>query len=622
MWNEIEKRSIQALLKPQSIVGEKDFEIAYQDRDKREIEVLEGVSAREERILALRKGQNIWYLQSRYNAGEATRQWAKQVEDKLKSNSVIIVFGFGDGSHIRELLKYGKKEKIVVYEPCQEVFWQVFGREEVADILENERVYLLIEGISDRLLYGYLESLVSYRNFQLVQICVLPNYDRLFPKSYRNLLDQHLFVVNQLIFSRNTEIIYATEFLHNMIRLIKDVVKQYSVVQLEDIIEKQGLCGLPAVLVSAGPSLDKNIGKLKEIHENVFVMAVDTALNTVLANGIIPDMTITIDSHKLPVLFEDECVQKIPIAVSTCSNEKIILKNSAKHFYELRDEDYLGEVYQRLGKEVKGLPTGGSVANNALALLVLMGFKTIIFMGQDLAYPGGVRHAFDAYHMVHPLIDGMQYYEVEDMYGEKVLTESNMEMYRRWFEFFIALVPRVRFIDATEGGVKIHGTEICTMQQMVEEFSGKIYNKEKIFLNIEPYLNKEEQEKVMQIILGIPKRLEKLAKKIKSGLNIYDKMDQINRKSNGKSQTLGKLLNQVMELNKFIGEEPAFVLVRYYTIKVDYAVDGQVLLYDENAAMYEQIKGLIENGRILLKGYLEGVKECRKDIEEFLEDFI
>lgn len=621
MWNEVENRSIQALLKPQSIVTEKDFENAYQHRDKGEIEALEAVSAKGERILSLWKEKELWYLQSRYNADEAARQWATQVNGKLTSNSVIIVFGFGDGSYIRELLKYGEKEKIVVYEPCREVFWQVFGREEVAQILENERVYLLVEGISDRLLYGYLESLVSYRNFQLVEICVLPNYDRLFPKSYRNLLDQHLFVVNQLIFSRNTEIIYATEFLHNMIRLIKDVVKQYSVVQLEDIIEKQGLCGMPAVLVSAGPSLDKNIAKLKEIHENVFVMAVDTALNTVLANGIIPDMTITIDSHKLPVLFEDERVQKIPIVVSTCSNEKIILKNSAKHFYELRDEDYLGEVYQRLGKEVRGLPTGGSVANDALALLVLMGFKTIIFMGQDLAYPGGVRHAFDAYHMVHPLVDGMQYYEVEDMYGEKVLTESNMEMYRRWFEFFIALKPQVRFVDATEGGVKIHGTEICTMQQVVEEFSGEIYNKEKIFLNIEPYLNKEEQERVMQIISNIPKRLEKVEKIIKRGLNIYDKMDQINRKSNGASQTLGKLLNQVMEVNKFIAGEPALILVRYYTIKVDYAVDGQVLLYDENAAMYEQIKGLIENGRILLKGYLEGAKECRKDIEEFLEDF-
>ena len=33
---------------------------------------------------------------------------------------------------------------------------------------------------------------------------------------------------------------------------------------------------MPAVLIAAGPSLDKNIEKLKQIKDNVFIMAVDT----------------------------------------------------------------------------------------------------------------------------------------------------------------------------------------------------------------------------------------------------------------------------------------------------------------------------------------------------------
>ena len=43
------------------------------------------------------------------------------------------------------------------------------------------------------------------------------------------------------------------------------------------------------------------------------------------------------------------------------------------------------------------LPTGGSVANNACALLKRMGFQTIIFMGQDLAYPEKKTHTLQAY---------------------------------------------------------------------------------------------------------------------------------------------------------------------------------------------------------------------------------
>ena len=116
---------------------------------------------------------------------------------------------------------------------------------------------------------------------------------------------------------------------------------------------------MPAVLVSAGPSLDKNINQLKEIRENVFIMAVDTALNSILTHDIIPDMAITVDSHKPLVLFEDERVRQIPLAVSTCTNKKVIAQSRAKHFYELREDEYLGILYQRLGKRSRDCLRGG-----------------------------------------------------------------------------------------------------------------------------------------------------------------------------------------------------------------------------------------------------------------------
>lgn len=622
MWNEVGKRSIQAALGAQTIVTERDFANAYKNKDSgKEKMVLEDVSLRGERILAIKEGDSIWYLQSRYDARRAEAQWAKQIREKLGSNSVVIVFGFADGGYIRELLQFNEGMQILIYEPCAEIFWQVCNRIEVATILEDEHVHLLIEGISDNLFFAYLDSIVNYANFRLVEMCVLPNYDRLFAESYRNMLDKRLFAVKQIIFSRNTEIVYGREFIHNILSSSSDVIEQYSIIQLIDIVRKKKLSDMPAVLVSAGPSLDKNIDRLRQIQDSVFIMAVDTALNTVLTHGIIPDMTITIDGHKPLMLFEDERIREIPMSVSIGSNEKVIRQSRAKRFYELREDEYLGILYGELEKPVQGLPTGGSVANNALSLLVLMGFKTIIFMGQDLAYPGGLQHAFDAYHMEQKLVDGMNYYEIEDVYGEKVVTEENMELYLKWFESYIALTPEVRFVDATEGGAKIHGTEICTMSQMVEEFSGQVYDKKCIFEGIEPYLNQEEQQKIKKIIADIPDRLDEVERRIKGGLRIYEKLDQLNRKSNGKSETLGKLLGQAAELNAFMDEEPVLALVRYYTVEVGYEVEGQVLCYDEKATMYDQIKGLSDNGRMLLQGYLDGVKEFRKEADDFLRNF-
>ena len=240
MWNEIEKRSIQAALEMQTMVTEQDFVNAYQNRGSGNVVTLEDVSARGEQILAVQQEDAVWYLQSRYNANSAAGQWAEQIRESVGNNSVIIVFGFADGSYVRELLKYNEKAQVLIYEPCAEIFWQVCGRTEVAELLEAERVHLFIQGISDSLFFAYLGECVNYANFRLVEMCVLPNYDRLFAESYRNLLDQRLFAAKQLIFSRNTEIIYGMEYVHNVMGLAKDVVEQYSIVQLKDVVKKKG----------------------------------------------------------------------------------------------------------------------------------------------------------------------------------------------------------------------------------------------------------------------------------------------------------------------------------------------------------------------------------------------
>lgn len=621
MFNKIENRSIQAILSIQNVLTMKDFENAYQNRNVKSGEVIEDLSSKDERILAIRRNEDYCYLNSRYDADRAAEVWAQQFADQLSMNSIVIVFGLGDGTHIQKLLQQNDKCLVVIYEPCAEVFWNVCGRVEIAELLENPRVNIAVEGICDVLFAIYLETFINYANYQLVKTCALPNYKDLFLDKYRWHMDKYLYAVKRIIFNRNTEILFSKEMIHNILKLSKDVIEQYSVVQLKGIVEKKRLDQMPAVLVSAGPSLDKNIEKLKLIKDSVFIMAVDTALNSVLKHGIIPDMTITVDGHKPLVLFEDERVKKIPVAVSIQSNEKVIATSEAMRFYELSPDEYLGALYREIGKSVEGLPTGGSVANNALSLLVKMGFKTIIFMGQDLAYPGGVRHTFDAYHKENKLIDGRNYFEVEDIYGNKVLTEPNMQLYLKWFEMYIAVTLAVRFIDATEGGALIHGTEIRTMDEVVSEFGDEVYDKKEFWTGIPTYLNEEEQMILKDIIKNIPNHLEELEQDIKECLRLYDKMDGTNRKSNGMSVALNKMLEKISEMNQQMDEDAILYLVKYYAIQADYEVKGNVLRFDEKASPYVLMKDLIENGRTLMNGYLDGIADFRKDLDLFLERF-
>ena len=54
---------------------------------------------------------------------------------------------------------------------------------------------------------------------------------------------------------------------------------------------------VPVILVSAGPSLDKNIGFIKSARNQIIVITVATALKPLLKNNIAPDFVIAIDPN-------------------------------------------------------------------------------------------------------------------------------------------------------------------------------------------------------------------------------------------------------------------------------------------------------------------------------------
>ena len=620
MFNEIENRTIYGIINKQNVITIKDFEEAYNNRGS--IKIFEDLSLDNKKILLIEKNGIEWYLQSRYNAEKACDDWISQFENKLVDDTIILVYGLGDGSYVEKLLKLNDECKIIIYEPCADVFWHVFGRKNIAELLENERIFCAVEGICEGLYDAALETFVEYANYQLVFNTNLPNYPQIFPEKYKWALDRQLYEIKRVILNRNTEIYYSKEMIHNIMELSRDIIEQYSVVQLTDIVCKKEFEDMPAILIAAGPSLDKNIEKLKQIKDSVFIMAVDTALNTVLKHDIIPDMTISVDGHKPLVLFEDERVKNIPISLSAISNAKIIEQNNAMRFYELEQGEYLSAIYNKLGKEIKGLPTGGSVANNACSLLTLMGFKTIIFMGLDLAYPGGIEHTKEAYHEL-TLIDKSkkEYIEIEDIWGNKVLTEENMNLYRKWFESYIKIMPQIRFIDATEGGALIHGTEIKNMDEVIGEFHNKIYDKDVLWKDLLPYLNREEQQRAIKFIKEIPQSIEHIEKYIDDGLDIYSKIKMLNKKRDNRPVVISKNLKRIGELNNLMENEMAFNVIRYYAMETSYKVRGEVLNYDRTENIKVQIEGLINNGVMLYEGYKRAVKECKKDMNELMASF-
>ena len=77
----------------------------------------------------------------------------------------------------------------------------------------------------------------------------------------------------------------------NILCNAKYVIKGYKTRQFVDVIPRN----IPAIIVAAGPSLNKNILELKRLKGRAFIIAVDTAIKPLLNAGIIPDMYAVVD---------------------------------------------------------------------------------------------------------------------------------------------------------------------------------------------------------------------------------------------------------------------------------------------------------------------------------------
>lgn len=259
------------------------------------------------------------------------------------------------------------------------------------------------------------------------------------------------------------------------------------------------LCrNVPAIIVAAGPSLIKNIDLLKQAQRHFLIIACDTAYNTLVNRDIIPHLVVTVDptelnlrhfpaeryGHDSFLLFDPECrpeiVEKFPHRLTYMTD---------KHpFFNWLDREMGG----------KGIiPKGGMVSQAGMQAAFYLGCSPVILVGQDLAldletcttHADGtalcrkVTFSQEKEDFVEISVPDRQettlerIFWVEGVNGEKVPTTQNFLVYINMLQEDIRR-EGVRVIDATEGGAKIAGTVIQTLEETL-----KREQKEKINLS-------------------------------------------------------------------------------------------------------------------------------------------
>ncbi|MDR0272499.1 MAG: DUF115 domain-containing protein [Clostridiales bacterium] len=421
-------------------------------------------------------GNGIIRMHSAHEPEREGRLLAEKIIRPKTEGNLYIHFGFGFGYLYKYLLPILEKQngEIIVYEPSYEVFNYFIRLFDISQFFTGYPITLFVHDNADevRKIYPYItrkNPVKTGKNF-------IYGYGAFFNNEIKKCIKSiKMFFISGTI-NLSTIKRFGNKWAENTIINFPHILESCDISGFFDVLK-----GKPAIIVAAGPSLNKNVHLLKEVQGKVFIGAVYTSVKTLERNGIKPDFFVAMDAGQFSYeVGEDYNISEIPMVLCTVVSNEMFKSHKKNNFI------YNGEVKSSGGaltnivisnigkKTTPSIPPAGSVAYAIAELFRIMGASTIILLGQDLAYTGGQHHAKEHLEGQSAITD--EYYStgrrktVEDINGEPIESNSVFEEFLRQYQEFAEAQTTIELIDATEGGAKIPGTKIMTFRDAIDTY--------------------------------------------------------------------------------------------------------------------------------------------------------
>lgn len=510
-----------------------------------------GTSVSGQTITVVETNKKKFFLSGLYDPDKTATLRAKQIyKDKCK---LQIFIGLGDGRIVREYCKLADKNTLIlIFEPCQQIFSEVMKTYPLDDLFMDERLLFFCEK-EEKIVQNFLCNLIKVEFIPNMNCFIMDNYEKIHGSG----VSLSIKLVNQAVrlieYEWETQIYFEDCYSQNLFSNLKYYGEAYNGVAIADAFPND----VPVLIVASGPSLNKNIEDIKAAKGKALIVACDTSLKPLLNKGIIPDAFIVVDAKKKKELFEHEQIWNIPMISDYDIPTYIMDKHIGKKIL-FSSEPLLYELLVKAKGENEAsssrfvnLPTGGSVANSAFSFANLIGAKTLIMVGQDLASTGGKRHVDGAFNGAEIAEDEDMQIEVDSIDGGKVGTSKVFLEYLQWYEREINVLPDINVVDATEGGALIRGTKVMTLKEAIKTYCNKSFDFDEMLSKTPKYFSDEERRNLQNAFKEIPQDLEKIKILAKRAISDYDKLKKkVNNSGDIKEKK--KLLKKIGSINESI----------------------------------------------------------------------
>ncbi|EAL1575812.1 motility associated factor glycosyltransferase family protein, partial [Campylobacter jejuni] len=426
------------------------------------------------------------------NLEEEINFFYQSILEKTHRYPFACIYGIGNALLIKNLSKHYKH--LFVFESEIELFILALSTLDLSEELCSGKIYLVdieeervdiqllilfdMKDISEYLsLYEMFVNNVYYKKF----------YEDIWHKA-DELCEKNIKVVIRNLGS-NSDLSFEcySHLLQNIPSMLESIPFQRILSERKNKFDN-------AIVVSAGPSLAKQLSLLKAYQDKAVIFCADGALSMLEKKGIVPDYVTNLDFTDLAMKFFQNKENKTSLNILSCAtypnlvhfldNKSVILRDDPLcQRFNLNDFGYIG--------------TGAHVSHFSYTLALALGFKNIIMIGQDLAFDKeGNSHSkgfdFGEKFSGEENIDKLK---VPAYAGKgEVLTHITWNDYRIKLEYLFACnEQKAKFYNATEGGARINFTEELSFKECCE----KLLTKEKPKFELPKSLTKNRSDKLL-----------------------------------------------------------------------------------------------------------------------------
>jgi len=438
------------------------------------------------------------YLHSRHNPISEAVDFCRGLDGG--DATAVVLSGFGLGHHVKAIHEvFGGETLVIVCEPDLVTIKTALERVDLSRELEAGRVEFLTQTDA-----SYLHERLARHNTDLAlgTVFAAPPASRVVAPDFhaaarKAVLDYIAFLKMSLV-----------TLLHNSAITCRNIAANlptYLATPPADILRNR-FKGHPAILVAAGPSLDRNVDQLKGLEDRAVVIAAQTTLRLLLAKGIRPHFVTSLDFSDLSRQFfegldmPDELMlvaepkatwhvvdifrgTQSPRASHADATAVGVAPGNKRRVVLLDNEFAHRCVGERLAKRTP-MQAGATVMHLSFYLAQWLGCDPIIFIGQDLGFSGhcyytpgvAIHRAWQSELGRFGTLEMKEWERIgrhrpilrkaTDVHGHPIYTDDQMFTYLQQFERDFARSPAM-VIDATEGGVRKAGTEAMSLAEAV-----------------------------------------------------------------------------------------------------------------------------------------------------------